>query len=61
MGEKREVRDQQFFKRKIVESKTNRYLITITGSHTHFEVPISNLDDFDDLEKILKILKKKLM
>ena len=40
--------------------KPNRYLITITGSNTHFEVPINNLGDFDDLEKLLKILKKKL-
>jgi hypothetical protein len=43
------------------DGKTSRYLITITGSNTHFEVPISNLDDFEDLEKILRILKKKLM
>jgi hypothetical protein len=42
------------------DKKTYRYLITITGSNTHFEVPINNLNDFEDLEKLLKILKKKL-
>ena len=42
------------------EKKTSRYFITIIGSNTHFEVPINNLNDFEDLERILKILKKKL-
>ncbi len=42
------------------DKKIYRYLITITGSNTHFEVPINNLNDFEDLEKLLKILKKKL-
>ncbi len=42
------------------EDKKSRYVVSITGSNTNFEVPINNLSDFDDLEDILRILKKKL-
>ena len=42
------------------EKKPSRYLMTITGSNTHFEVPINNIEDFEDFEKLLKLLKKKL-
>jgi hypothetical protein len=43
-----------------MEKKEARYTILITGRNTHFEVPINNIKDFEDLENILKILKKKL-
>jgi len=42
------------------ERKNSVYVVSITGSNTNFEVPISNVDDFEDLEGILDILKKKL-
>jgi hypothetical protein len=42
------------------EKKRSVYLVSITGSNTNFEVPISSVNDFEDLENILKILKKKL-
>ena len=42
------------------EKKENRYLVLITGKNTHFEVPINSMSDFNDLENILKILKKKI-
>ncbi len=40
--------------------KESRYLVTITGKNTHFEVPINNPDDFENLENILKSIKKKI-
>lgn len=40
--------------------KTSVYLVSITGSNTNFEVPINSVADFEDLEGILDILKKKL-
>jgi hypothetical protein len=42
------------------ERKNSVYVVSITGSNTNFEVPISDVDDFEDLEGILDILKKKL-
>jgi hypothetical protein len=42
------------------EKKISRYIVSIRGSNTNFEVPISDMDDFEDLEGILDILKKKL-
>jgi len=42
------------------EKKNSVYVVSITGSNTNFEVPISDVDDFEDLEGILDILKKKL-
>jgi hypothetical protein len=42
------------------EKKNSIYVVSITGSNTNFEVPISDMKDFDDLEGILEILKKKL-
>jgi hypothetical protein len=38
----------------------SRYLVSISGSNTHFECPINTMADFDELEEILRILKKKL-
>lgn len=40
--------------------KESIFLISITGSNTNFEVPINNMEDFKDLDNILRILKKKL-
>ena len=42
------------------EKKENRYVVSIIGSNTNFEVPINSMTDFEDLENILRILKKKL-
>jgi hypothetical protein len=42
------------------KKKESKYLVSITGSNTNFEVPISTLADFEDLQGILDILKKKL-
>ncbi len=43
------------------ESKReSRFVVSITGKNTNFEVPINSLADFEDLEGILDILKKKL-
>ncbi len=42
------------------EKRESRYLVSITGSNTNFEVPINSMEDFKDLEGILDILKKKL-
>jgi hypothetical protein len=36
------------------------FIVSITGRNTNFEVPINSLADFEDLEGILDILKKKL-
>lgn len=42
------------------DEKENRYVILITGKNTHFEIPINNMKDFNDLQNILEILKRKL-
>jgi hypothetical protein len=42
------------------EKKNSVYVVSITGSNTNFEVPISNMKDFEDLQNILEILKRKL-
>jgi hypothetical protein len=42
------------------EKRNSVYVVSITGSNTNFEVPISDAKDFEDLEGILEILKKKL-
>jgi len=42
------------------EKRNSVYVVSITGNNTNFEVPISDMKDFDDLEGILEILKKKL-
>ncbi|MFA5070771.1 MAG: hypothetical protein WC511_00175 [Candidatus Pacearchaeota archaeon] len=42
------------------EKKEARYTVLITGKNTHFEVPINEFKDFENLDEILKILKKKL-
>lgn len=42
------------------EKKNSVYVVSITGSNTNFEVPISSIADFENLEGILDILKKKL-
>lgn len=40
--------------------KTSRYMVLITGENTHFEIPVDNMKDFNVLQNILEILKKKL-
>ncbi len=42
------------------EKRESRYMVSITGSNTNFEVPISSVEDFENLQGILEILKKKL-
>lgn len=42
------------------KKKNSRYLVSITGENTHFECPIDSLDDFKNLNNILKTLKKRL-
>jgi hypothetical protein len=42
------------------EKRESRYVVSITGRNTNFEVPISTMNDFEDLERILRILKKKI-
>ncbi|VVB83889.1 Uncharacterised protein [uncultured archaeon] len=43
-----------------MEKRDSRYLVSITGANTHFECPINTLSDFEDLENILRIMKKKI-
>jgi hypothetical protein len=43
-----------------MERKEARYKILITGDNTHFEFSINKADDFENLDDILKMLKKKL-
>ena len=40
--------------------RDNIFTISITGSNANFEVPINSMDDFRNLDDILRILKKKL-
>ncbi len=40
--------------------RASKFFVTITGNNTHFECPIDNMNDFEDLDRILKVLKKKL-
>jgi len=42
------------------EKKENKFVISIIGKNIHFEVPINSLNDFENLDEILRILKKKL-
>jgi len=42
------------------EKKESRYIISITGSNTNFEIPINSTADLENLQGILDILKKKL-
>jgi len=40
--------------------KESRYLVSITGHNTDFECPINTLSDFENLENILRTIKKKV-
>lgn len=40
--------------------KQSRYLVTITGNNTDFACPINTLSDFENLEEILRMIKKKV-
>jgi hypothetical protein len=42
------------------QEKESKFVISIIGKNIHFEVPINSLNDFENLDEILKILKKKL-
>jgi hypothetical protein len=44
----------------MVEKKEHRYIVSITGSNTNFECPIDSISDFEDLENILKTIKKRI-
>ncbi len=39
--------------------KEGKYIVSIKGSNTNFEVPITTIGDFDDVDEILRVLKKK--
>ncbi|MCK9568272.1 hypothetical protein M0R72_04965 [Candidatus Pacearchaeota archaeon] len=43
-----------------MEKKEARYIISIIGKGTNFEIPISDLKDFENLDGILNILKEKI-
>ncbi len=42
------------------EKKESRFTVSITGPNTNFEVPVCDMKDFENLQGILDILKKKL-
>jgi hypothetical protein len=42
------------------ENKKSRYLVTITGNNTDFACPINTLSDFENLDEILRAIKKKI-
>jgi hypothetical protein len=42
------------------EKGESLFLVSITGKNIHFEVPINSLNDFKNLDDILKTIKKKL-
>jgi dissimilatory sulfite reductase (desulfoviridin) alpha/beta subunit len=42
------------------EKKEVKYNILITGKGTHFEIPVNQIEDLENLDEILKVLKKKL-
>jgi hypothetical protein len=44
----------------MAEKKEHRYVVSITGTNTNFECPIDTISDFEDLENILRTIKKKL-
>jgi hypothetical protein len=44
----------------MVEKKEHRYIVSISGSNTNFECPIDTISDFEDLENILKTIKKRI-
>ena len=43
-----------------VELSNNKYLISIIGENTNFKFPINEASDIEDVETILKIIRKKL-
>jgi len=43
-----------------MEKKEARYIISINGKGTNFEIPIYELKDFENLDGILNILKEKI-
>jgi hypothetical protein len=44
----------------MTEKKEHRYVVSISGSNTNFECPIDTISDFEDLENILKTIKKRI-
>ncbi len=43
-----------------MEKRESKFVVSIIGKNIHFEVPIDSLNDFENLDEILRILKKKL-
>jgi hypothetical protein len=43
------------------EKKESLFVVSIIGKGIHFEVPIKEMNDFKNLDDILKRLKKKLL
>ena len=38
----------------------SKFVVSITGKNTDFEVPINSMEDFERVEEILDILKRKI-
>mgnify|MGYP001255331524 CR=1 FL=1 len=45
---------------KIKNKKESRYIVSITGKNTNFEVPINSIEDFERVDEILRVLKRKI-
>ena len=42
------------------EKRENLFLVSIVGENIFFEVPVNSANDLENVENILKTLKKKL-
>ncbi|VVB83397.1 Uncharacterised protein [uncultured archaeon] len=42
------------------EKKESLFLVSITGKNIHFEVPVNSIGDFENIDNILRTLKKRL-
>jgi len=42
------------------KKRESKFMISITGHNTHFEVPVNSMEDLERVDEILKVLKRKL-
>ena len=42
------------------EKRESLFMVSITGKDIHFEVPVNSIDDFENIDNILRTLKKRL-
>jgi hypothetical protein len=42
------------------EKRESLFLVSIIGRNINFEVPVNSMNDFENVENILRTLKKKL-